>query len=367
MSVAPGQQPSMRSTSESPAGMLSGTEVWITKRILTNQTESVIVEVADGCTVTRFDVATENSAGDIRKMSLDSLDAEGNLLETLIPWQACGTRNSGFSQSSYTPKAFDVITTATKFRINLRTTPAYCSIGGLAVCRAFGFSAASLRIWGDTGVAVRGMMGVYEWTRRARRSTAHSPKRGKGVYSLKGASGVHLYQGTNEKWYITTSTATMVAGKSSCWIMSTTASPSPLGLTWRYADGKGGFRLNPPLMVERASFPMAVRVTGASGGGMKSNGVYTFTGKYQNEKPSYTNGNGYSLAYETLAMKAPLPANGNWGATNLAKADAWTITGDGHHRYYIASDSPTPPLVEWNLREERFGGGSATIELVTKP
>ena len=115
----------------------------------------------------------------------------------------------------------------------------------------------------------------------------------------------------------------------------------------------------------RPTPPVAVRVTGGCGGddgddgGTKSNGVYTFTGKYQNDKPSYKNSNGYNLAYETLAQK-------NWGAVNLAKADAWTIEGDGHHRYFIASDSETPPLDEWNLRRSH-AGCSAMIEAVNRP
>ena len=86
-------------------------------------------------------------------------------------------------------------------------------------------------------------MGVYA------RDATHSPKRGKNVYSLVGGgvSGVHLHQATDGMWYIY-GMEYMLPGKLGGWIMSTTASPSPLGLAWKYSDGSG-WHLDPLLTV----------------------------------------------------------------------------------------------------------------------
>jgi hypothetical protein len=88
-------------------------------------------------------------------------------------------------------------------------------------------------------------MGVYAL------DATHSPKRGKNVYSLEGKSGVHLYHATDGKWYVS-DTEDMVAGNAVGFIGSTTASPSPLGLKWKYAKS-GALHLDPLLTVTEMS------------------------------------------------------------------------------------------------------------------
>ena len=103
----------------------------------------------------------------------------------------------------------------------------------------------AVRVSGHTG-AMSGRMGDYAW------DATHSPKRGKNVYSLVGASGVHLHHVTNGKWYIS-DTANMIEGFAGGFIGSTTASPSPLGLAWKYNDSGSGFHLEPLLRVTEIS------------------------------------------------------------------------------------------------------------------
>ena len=82
--------------------------------------------------------------------------------------------------------------------------------------------------------------------------TTHSPKRGVNVYSQEGASGVHMHQATEGRWCIS-DTADMVSGFAGGWIVSTTVSPSPLGLQWKYIDGSGTFHLDPLLTVTEST------------------------------------------------------------------------------------------------------------------
>ena len=99
----------------------------------------------------------------------------------------------------------------------------------------------AVRVSGHVGKQC-GRMGVYAL------DTTHSPKRGKNVYSLEGASGIHMYHSTDGIWFISVDTENMVAGKNSGCIASTTASPSPLGLQWKAYDGTA-WHLDPLLAV----------------------------------------------------------------------------------------------------------------------
>ena len=101
-----------------------------------------------------------------------------------------------------------------------------------------------IRVLGHVG-AQSGRMGEYTL------DAVHSPKRGKNVYSLMVASGVHLYHATDDAWCIS-DTEDMVAGKSTAWIASTTPSSSPLGLKWQAYDGTA-YHLDSLLMVTAMS------------------------------------------------------------------------------------------------------------------
>ena len=103
----------------------------------------------------------------------------------------------------------------------------------------------AVRVAGHVGKQT-GKMGVYAL------DATHSPKRGMNVYSKKGVSGVHMYYATDGRWYVTVGTDVMVSGKASGRIYSTTASPSPLGLQWKYYDGTA-FHLDPLLTVTEMS------------------------------------------------------------------------------------------------------------------
>ena len=87
----------------------------------------------------------------------------------------------------------------------------------------------AVRLAGHAGVQ-RGRMGVYA------RDARYSPQRGQNVYALEGKSRVFLYHATSGVWCVS-NTSAMVAGTTVCMIMSTTASPSPLGLEWKVSDG----------------------------------------------------------------------------------------------------------------------------------
>ena len=103
----------------------------------------------------------------------------------------------------------------------------------------------TVRVAGHVG-KLSAKMGVYAL------DTTYSPKREVNVYSQEGASGVHLHKATDGVWYICSSTASMVAGKASGVITSTTASPSPLGLQWKASNGTA-FVLDPLLTVTEST------------------------------------------------------------------------------------------------------------------
>ena len=103
----------------------------------------------------------------------------------------------------------------------------------------------AVRVSGHAGKQC-GKMGVYAL------DTTHSPKRGMNVYSKKGVSGVHVYHATDGRWFVTASTADMVAGKTSGWIVSNTVSPSPCGIQWKAYDGTA-FVLDPLLTVTEST------------------------------------------------------------------------------------------------------------------
>ena len=115
-----------------------------------------------------------------------------------------------------------------------------------AACAAVQRSLAirAVRVSGHVG-AVSVTMGVYAL------DATHSPMRGKKVYSQEGTSGVHLYHVTDGRWCIS-DTEDMVSGATACWIVSTTASPSPLGLQWKASDGTA-LHLDPLLTVTKIS------------------------------------------------------------------------------------------------------------------
>ena len=81
--------------------------------------------------------------------------------------------------------------------------------------------------------------------------STHSPKRGKKVYSQEGASGVHLNCDNDGEWCIC-HTDCMLSGAGGGYICSTTGSPSPLGLQWKYG-WSGSFHLDPLLTVTEMS------------------------------------------------------------------------------------------------------------------
>ena len=119
----------------------------------------------------------------------------------------------------------------------------------------------AVRVTGHVGT-MSFAMGAYAL------DTAHSPKRGVNVYSLVGASWVHLHKATDGEWWITIGTDVMVAGSMTGFMCSTTASPSPLGLQWKYSDS--GFHLDPLLTVTEMSaadlVPAAVTICGREHG-----------------------------------------------------------------------------------------------------
>ena len=143
-------------TSDMAKGVMKGGMrfgVWLTMPIPAGQTENVIICAADGSRVTSFELATiahtgsELMTGYVSEVSIESVDVEGNPLETLVTWQSCGVCSGEvFSLSDYTPKRFPVVTSAIKFRITLRHN--YMSSGnmaaGLAICRAHGSPIAML-------------------------------------------------------------------------------------------------------------------------------------------------------------------------------------------------------------------------------
>ena len=102
----------------------------------------------------------------------------------------------------------------------------------------------AVRVSGRVG-AKSDLMGVYVL------DATHSLKRGKNVYSLEGASRVHLYHTADCKWQIG-DTEDMVSGEYEGIIESTTASASPLGLEWHVSDGTG-FHLDPLLTVTEST------------------------------------------------------------------------------------------------------------------
>ena len=146
-----------QATSEDCSSMLGGSEsmlagemcfgVWMTKPIPAGQTENVTVCAADGSRVTSFELATIGH--NVSEVSIESVDAEDNPLETLVAWQSCGTCSASgevFNPSDYAPKMFPVVSSATKFRITIRHTSVRSTYiaAGLAVCRAHGSPIAML-------------------------------------------------------------------------------------------------------------------------------------------------------------------------------------------------------------------------------
>ena len=102
-----------------------------------------------------------------------------------------------------------------------------------------------LRIAGHVG-AQGGKMGDYSL------DVVHSLDRDTKVYTKVGArGGLHLYRATGGHWCIS-GTANMISGSDSSFITSTTASSSPLDLTWKCADC-GTFHLDSLLTVREVS------------------------------------------------------------------------------------------------------------------
>ena len=123
--------------------MLAGTKVWLTKPIFAGRdAENVILRVADGSRVTSFELATNKLIGGTCEVSIESVDAGGNPLGTLVAWQSCGVGSFGGRPSTYTPKTFPVVTSATEFLITLRLRRIDMRLGhtaaGLAICHARG-------------------------------------------------------------------------------------------------------------------------------------------------------------------------------------------------------------------------------------
>ena len=102
-------------------------------------------------------------------------------------------------------------------------------------------------------------MGVYEL------DATQSPKRGLNVYHaahyMQGSGG-YLHKSTNGEWWISNK-ASMVSGEhrlggahdvdqGDVWIVSTTVSPSPLGLQWKAYDGTA-FVLDPLITVTEST------------------------------------------------------------------------------------------------------------------
>ena len=96
---------------------------------------------------------------------------------------------------------------------------------------------------GHTGVqAIR--MGTFK------RNAEHSPTNGGNVYTKTDDSNTHFYRGNGGVWVVSNS-ASMVAGKNSGYIASTSSSHSPLDLEWEFVSG-GSFQLDPLLTVTGA-------------------------------------------------------------------------------------------------------------------
>jgi len=140
----------------------------------------------------------------------------------------------------------------TALQLDPRLTVTESSAAELAAARAAAeaetqrsLAIRAVRVSGHAGKQC-GKMGVYAL------DTTHSPKRGMNVYSKKGVSGVHVYHATDGRWFVTASTADMVAGKTSGWIVSNTVSPSPCGIQWKAYDGTA-FVLDPLLTVTEST------------------------------------------------------------------------------------------------------------------
>ena len=87
------------------------------------------------------------------------------------------------------------------------------------------------------------------------------------------------------------------------------------------------------------------------------NGVYVEKTTTYNGKPQFQHG-AYNLRWEKAGTS-------DWGAKNLGgNKDIWTVTGEGHHRFWVESSDDLPPMgAAWRLRPAGVGTGVLRVRM----
>ena len=113
-----------------------------------------------------------------------------------------------------------------------------------SLASATSVAVTALRVAGHTGKQ-NTLMSVYL------RNDEHSPKSGVNVFTKMGSTDNHCFLSSAGTWIIG-STAAMLEAKNTGLVASSTKSPSPLGLSWNFAED-GSFHVDPLLKVTEMS------------------------------------------------------------------------------------------------------------------